>query len=91
MGLSIVYLENKEQIIRSEKRTLLGDQEWTWQEHLEGARMRWVFKDSWDFEFHPVDNGKPTIMVTPGTSYSSYVHNLICVTMALISLKAFCR
>lgn len=33
-GLSRVYLENKEQIILSEKRTLLGEQEGTWQEDL---------------------------------------------------------
>ena len=38
MGLSIVYLENKEQIIWSERRTPLGEQEVTWQQHLEGAR-----------------------------------------------------
>lgn len=32
--LNRVYLENKEQIILSEKRTLLGEQEGTWQEYL---------------------------------------------------------
>lgn len=51
--------KNKEQTTTlSEKRTLLGEQKGTWQEHLEGARWGWVLKDSWDCEFHWADNGR---------------------------------